>query len=168
MKTKRRWNLERLGKYGGIQRLGERDRVQPLPAGAVVSITHGMNLSLGQTILTGLVTGLFILPRLPRNPDLLYAELHSDVVSGESVTITVWRSGRGMVAFRDRDSHGWAKNLLTGLIFGGRATLWFLTYTPHDGRIPTAEEARRLSETYGKMMVHGHMTRTARRPAAVT
>ncbi len=157
----RAWTLERTGKYGGIQRLGER---VPLPKGAVVSITHGVGLSLGQTILNSMYSGWFILPRLPQNENLLYAELHGDFKSGESLTITVWR-GKAMAQFRDHGSHGWAVKLLTNLVFGGKATLWFLTYTPAEGQIPSAGEARRLAEQHGKMMKGGKYIRSATRPA---
>ncbi len=159
--TTRTWTLERNSKYGGIQRLGER---APLPKDAVVSITHGKGLSLGQTILNSMYSGWFILPRLPKNENLLYAELHGDFKSGESLTITVWR-GKAMTQFRDKGGHGWAVRLLTNLVFGGNATLWFLTYVPKDGQIPSAEEARRLSEQHGKMMVRGAFVRSATRPA---
>lgn len=158
--TTRDWTLERTHKYGGIQRLGERAE---LPKGTVVSITHGKGLNLGQTILNGMFSGWFILPRLPKNNNLVYAELHGDFKSGESLTITVWR-GKSMTKFRDHGGHAWAVRLLTSIVFGGKATLWFLSYTPRDGQIPDAEEARRLSEEHGRMMVRGKFIRSASRP----
>lgn len=159
--TTRTWTIERTHRYDGIQGLGERIE---LSKDAVVSITHGKVLSLGQTILNGMFSGWFILPQLPKNENLLYTELHSDFKSGESLTITVW-CGKAMTQFRDHDGHGWAVKLLTNIVFGGNATLWFLTYTPKDGQIPSADEARQLSEQHGKMMTRGKFIRSATRPA---
>jgi len=96
---------------------------------------------------------------------LLYAELHGDLLSGESLTLTVWR-GKGMTKFRDHSAHGWAKRLLTGLVFGGQATLWFLIYKPYDRRLPSTVEARQLSEAHGRMMQNGRYVRAATRPTS--
>jgi len=144
-------------------RLGERTDFPQLPAGSVVSITHGIHMKLLQTLVSTLVNHLFILPALKKNGELLYAEGHGDLFSGESLLITVWR-GKGMIEFRDKGAHGWAKDRLTPFVFGQNVTAWFLTYMPKDHRIPTAEKARQLSETFGKMMVNGSFVRSAARP----
>lgn len=163
MLANRQWKTERLGQGGGIMRLGQRTDLPELPPDAVVSITHGVGLSVFQTLLNSLVNHLVILPPLARNPDLFYAELHGDLLSGESLTLTVWR-GKGMTKFRDNSAHGWARQLLTGVVFGGQATLWFLTYQPRDRRLPSADEARPLSKRHGRMMHNGRYVRAATRP----
>jgi hypothetical protein len=163
MKTIRRWKTEQTSHYGGVMMLGDRTNFPQLPADALVSITHGVHMKLLQTIVSTLVNHLFILPSLAHNDDLLYAEGHGDLFSGESLLITVWR-GKGMVEFRDRSAHGWAKDWLTLFVFGQNVTAWFLTYAPKDHRIPTADDARYLSETFGKMMVKGSFVRSAVRP----
>ena len=163
MKTIRTWKREQTSRYGGVMTLGDRVDVLQLPADTLVSITHGVNMKLLQTIVSTLVNHFFILPSLTHNEDLLYAEGHGDLFSGESLLITVWR-GKGMVEFRDRSAHGWAKDRLTRFVFGLNVTAWFLTYAPKDHRIPGADEARYLSETFGKMMVKGSFVRSAVRP----
>lgn len=99
MLTNRQWKTERLG---------QRTDLPKLPPDAVVSITHGVGLSVFQTLLNSLVNYLLILPPLARNPDLFYAELHGDLLSGESLTLTVWR-GKGLTKFCNNSAHGWAK-----------------------------------------------------------
>ena len=159
----RKWKAEKVSRYGGRMTLGNRDDLLELPAGALVSITHGINMNILQTLVSTLVNHLFILPPLTRNENLLYGEGHGNLMTGESLLITVWR-GKGMVEFRDRGAHGWAKNWLTRFVFGQNVTAWFLTYAPKDHRIPSAEEARHLSETYGKMLEKGNFVRSATRP----
>ena len=159
----RSWKRAQTSRYGGLMRLGDRADFPQLPADALVSITHGVNMRPFQTIISTVVNHLFILPPLARNENLLFIEGHGDLSSGESLLITVWR-GKGMVEFRDHGAHGWAKDRLTRFVFGQNVTAWFLTYAPKDHRIPTAAEARYLSETFGKMMVHGAFVRSAVRP----
>ncbi len=163
MNTIRSWKREQISRYGGVMRLGDRADFLQLPADALVSITHGTNMKLLQTIVSTLVNYLFILPPLVRNENLLYIEGHGDLLSGESLLITVWH-GKGMVKFRDRGGHGWAKDWLTRFVFGQNVTAWFLTYAPKDHHIPTADEARYLSEIFGKMMKNGSFVRSAARP----
>jgi hypothetical protein len=165
MKTTRAWKREQTSRYGGLLRLGERSDFPVLPAGAVVSITHGIGMRPLQMLVSTLMNHIFILPALKHNEYLLFAEGHGDLFSGESLLITVWR-GKGMIEFRDKGGHGWAKNHLTRFVFGQNVTAWFLTYTPKDHRIPSALEARHLSETFGKMMVNGSFVRSAVRPVA--
>ena len=167
MKTVRTWKREQISRYGGVLRLGDRADFSQLPAGALVSITHGIQMRPLQTLVSTLVNHVFILPPLRRNEELLYVEGHGDLFSGESLLITVWRS-KGMVEFRDRGAHGWAKDRLTRFVFGQNVTAWFLTYMPKDHRIPSAEEARYLSETFGKMLVNGSFVRSAARPVFVS
>ena len=163
MTTTRTWKRERTSRYGGVMMLGERSDLPQLPAGTVVSITHGIHMKLSQTLVSTLVNHLFILPALKQNDDLLYMEGHGDLFSGDRLLITVWRT-KAMIQFRDKGAHGWAKDQLTRFVFGQNVTAWFLTYTPKDHRIPTAQEARQLSETFGKMMVNGSFVRSAVRP----
>lgn len=163
MKANRIWKREQTSRFGGVLTLGERNDFPQLPAGAVVSITHGIHMKLLQTLVSTLVNHLLILPALKQNDDLLYMEGHGDLFSGDSLLITVWHA-KAMVRFRDQGAHGWAKDQLTRYVFGQNVTAWFLTYTPKDHRIPTAEEARQLSETFGKMMVNGSFVRSAVRP----
>lgn len=167
MNTPRVWSLERVGRFGGIQRLGSRAEWPSLPEEAVVSITYGLHLSPFQGLVNSIVFGLFILPGLTRDPNLLFAELHGDRLSGESLTLTVWRRGRAVARFRDQGAHGWAKRLLTSLVFGGQARTWFLTYRPQDGHLPASAEARRLAEVYGKEGHRGRVVRAARWPSAL-
>lgn len=159
----RSWKREQVSRYGGVMRLGDRADFPQLPADVLVSITHGVGMKLLQIIVSTLVNEIFIMPALVRNESLLYAEGHGDLISGESLLITVWR-GKGLVEFRDRGSHGWAKDRLTRFVFGHDVIAWFLTYAPKDHRIPSAEAARYLSETFGKMMVKGSFVRSAVRP----
>ena len=166
MNNIRSWRRERISRYGGVMYLGDRADFPQLPVGALVSITHGISMKPLQTLISTLVNHLFILPALVSNEDLLYAEGHGDLISGDSLLITVWR-GKGMVAFRDRGAHGWAKDRLTHYVFGRNVTAWFLTYAPKDHYIPTADEARYLAETFGKMMVNGSFVRSAVRPVFV-
>lgn len=163
MKNIRKWKAQSTSPYGGMMRLGERADFPQLPPGTLVSITHGIKMNILQTIVSTLVNHLFILPSLTRNENLLYGEGHGNLMTGESLLITVWR-GKGMVDFRDRRAHGWAKDHLTRFVFGRNVTAWFLTYTPKDHRIPSPEEARHLSETYGKMLEKGNFVRSATRP----
>ena len=165
MKTTRTWKREQTSRYGGVLRLGERSDYPVLPVGAVVSITHGIRMRLLQTLVSTLMNHIIILPALKHNENLLYAEGHGDLFSGESLLLTVWR-GKAMIEFRDKGGHGWAKNHLTRFVFGQNVTAWFLTYTPKDHSIPSAQEARYLSETFGKMMVNGSFVRSAVRPFA--
>lgn len=159
----RKWKAQATSRYGGMMRLGERTDFPQLPPGTLVSITHGINMNTLQTIVSTLVNHLFILPSLTRNEDLLYGEGHGNLMTGESLLITVWRA-KGMVEFRDRGAHGWAKDWLTRFVFGQNVTAWFLTYSPKDHRIPSPDEARHLSETYGKMLEQGNFVRSATRP----
>ena len=110
----RKWKAEKVSRYGGRMTLGNRDDLPELPAGALVSITHGINMNLLQTLVSTLVNHLFILPPLTRNENLLYGEGHGNLMTGESLLITVWR-GKGMVEFRDRGAHGWAKKMVDPL-----------------------------------------------------
>lgn len=166
MNAMRAWKREQVSRYGGMMRLGERADFPQLPANALVSITHGINMKLHQIIVSTLVNEIFIMPSLVRNENLLYAEGHGNLVSGESLLITVWR-GKGMIQFRDHGSHGWAKERLTRFVFGQDVIAWFLTYAPKDHCIPSAEEARYLAEAFGKMMVKGSFVRSAVRPVFV-
>jgi hypothetical protein len=166
MNTIRAWKREQVARYGGVMRLGDRSDFPKLPGDALVSITHGVNMKLFQIIVSTLVNEVFIMPSLVHNENLLYAEGHGNLISGESLLITVWR-GKGMVQFRDQGSHGWAKDRLTRFVFGHDVTVWFLTYAPKDHRIPVVEEARYLAETFGKMMVNGFFVRSAVRPVFV-
>jgi len=159
----RKWKAEKVSRYGGMMTLGERTAFPQLPPGTLVSITHGINMNILQTTVSTLVNHLFILPPLTRNEDLLYGEGHGNLMTGESLLITVWR-GKGMVEFRDRGAHGWAKDSLTRFVFGQNVTAWFLTYAPKDHRIPSPGEARHLSETFGKMLEKGSFVRSATRP----
>lgn len=159
----RQWKTERLGRTGGLLRLGQRADWPELPVDAIVSITHGVNLNVLATLLASVINQVFILPPLRHNPDLLYAELHGDLLGRDTLTLTLWHA-KGLTTFRDKGAHGWAKDGLTGFLFGGQATLWFLTYKPHDRRLPSASEARQLAETYGRMMHMGRYVRAATRP----
>jgi hypothetical protein len=163
MKDMRKWKAQATSRYGGLMRLGKRADFPQLPHGTLVSITHGIGMNVLQTLVSTLVNHLFILPSLTRNENLLYGEGHGNLMTGESLLITAWR-GKGMIEFRDRGAHGWAKDWLTRFVFGQNVTAWFLTYSPKDGRIPSAEEARHLSETYGKMLEKGYFVRSATRP----
>lgn len=49
--------------------------------------------------------------------------------------------------------------------YGGIQRLGERTDLPKDGQIPSADEARRLSEQNGKMMTRGKFIRSATRPA---
>lgn len=154
----RRWVLVERSKTGGRLVLGERPEV--IPEDAVVSITLGAGFSLWQFILNGIASH-FVMRQCLKMPGLAYGELASDLKSGYSLTLTVWKGGQ-MREFRDRKAHGWVMKALWWVFYGGKAEAWFLTYKAR--HVPSLEEAKQLAETFGRHFKQGKLVRPQRRP----
>lgn len=154
----RKWNLVERSKSGGRMVLGERP--EAIPEDALISITLGAGFSLWQFIFNG-IASQFVMQQCLKMPGLLYGELESDLKSGYSLTLTVWK-GRQMREFRDRGAHGWVMRALWWVFYGGQAEAWFLSY--HASSLPTLQEAKELAETYGRHFKQGKRLREQRRP----
>ncbi|MBO9539762.1 hypothetical protein J7643_04120 [bacterium] len=154
----REWTLVERTQTGGRLVLGERP--DELPADTVVSITLGAGFGLWQFILNGIASH-FVMKQCLKMPGLVYGELASDLKTGFSLTLTVWK-GQAMREFRDNKAHGWSKRMLWWVFYGGKAEAWFLTY--QDRRLPDVAEAKRLAETYGRHYKQGGLVRPQRKP----
>lgn len=148
-------------KYGGTMILGERE--VKLPRGAVISVTRGEDLSLPRTIINMILTQ-FIKKAMTKNDNLLYAELTGRIDGGGmGQTLTVWKSGDRVNAFRVKGRHNFARKFFGWVFYSGKAQAYFLTWKA-DGVIPTAEEAALIVKEHGRYFDGGKLVKKASPP----
>jgi hypothetical protein len=72
-----------------------------LPPGAVISVTRGESFNIPRLIMNGILNQ-FIMKRMKKNEDLLYAEQTGQLQGGIGQIMTVWKDAKCMNRFRPR------------------------------------------------------------------
>ncbi|GIP40566.1 hypothetical protein J31TS4_38460 [Paenibacillus sp. J31TS4] len=147
-------------KYGATFTLGSREI--ELPPGAVISVTRGEQFTIPRLILNGVINQ-FIMKAMPKNEDLLYAELSGQMQGGIGQTVTVWRDGKQMTRFRTSGSHNFGRKFFSWVFYSGKVQSYFLTW-PHEGKLPSAEEMTTYVKTYGRHFDGGALKKKATPP----
>ncbi|MGU3569179.1 hypothetical protein [Paenibacillus sp. D51F] len=144
-------------KYGATFTLG--DREIELPSGAVISVTRGEQFNIPRLIINGIVNQ-FIMKAMPKNEDLLYAELSGQMQGGIGQTLTVWKDGKRMNRFRTSGSHNFARKFFSWVFYSGKVQSYFLTW-PHQGALPSSEEITDFVKIHGRHFDGGILIKKA-------
>jgi hypothetical protein len=147
-------------KYGATFTLG--DRNIELPPGAVISVTRGEQFNIPRLIINGILNQ-FIMKRMIKNEDLLYAELTGQLQGGTGQTMTVWKDAKCMNRFRTRGFHQFARKFFSWVFYSGKVQSYFLTWE-HQGPLPSPEEITSFVKTYGRHFDGGKLVKKANPP----